>query len=82
MVVLPFTGASRYHNYCIDGGTSPEYFGYTLVYVMDGGNDQRVAIKFCFKDCLSATETLVLVEKGYVNEALYRSNFLKWYIPI
>jgi hypothetical protein len=21
------TGASRYHNYCIDGGTSPEYFG-------------------------------------------------------
>jgi hypothetical protein len=22
------TGASRYHNCCIDGGTSPEYFGY------------------------------------------------------
>jgi hypothetical protein len=32
MVVLPSTGASRYHNYCIDGGTSPEYFGYTLVH--------------------------------------------------
>jgi hypothetical protein len=32
MVVLPSTGASRYHNCCIDGGTSPEYFGYTLVY--------------------------------------------------
>jgi hypothetical protein len=31
MVVLPYTGASRYHNYCIDGGTSPEYFGYTFV---------------------------------------------------
>jgi hypothetical protein len=30
MVVLQ-SGASRYHNYCIDGGTSPEYFGYTLV---------------------------------------------------
>jgi hypothetical protein len=30
-VVLPSTGASRYNNCCIDGGTSPEYFGYTLV---------------------------------------------------
>jgi hypothetical protein len=27
MVVPPSTGASRYHNCCIDGGTSPEYFG-------------------------------------------------------
>jgi hypothetical protein len=27
MVVLPSNGASRYHNYCIDGGTNPEYFG-------------------------------------------------------
>jgi hypothetical protein len=27
------TGASRYHNCCIDGGTSPEYFGYHLVYL-------------------------------------------------
>jgi hypothetical protein len=31
MVVLPSTGASCYHNGCIDGGTSPEYFGCTLV---------------------------------------------------
>jgi hypothetical protein len=31
MVVLPSTGASRYHNCCIDGGTIPEYFGYSLV---------------------------------------------------
>jgi hypothetical protein len=31
MVVLPSTGASRYHNFCIDGGTSPEYFGYNHV---------------------------------------------------
>jgi hypothetical protein len=29
-VVLPSTGASRYHNYCMDGDTSPEYFGYRL----------------------------------------------------
>ena len=27
MVVLPSTGASHYHNCCIDGGTSPENFG-------------------------------------------------------
>jgi hypothetical protein len=31
MVVLPSTGASRYHNCCVGGDTSPEYFGYTLV---------------------------------------------------
>jgi hypothetical protein len=31
MVVLPSTGASRYHNCCIDGGTIPEYFWYNLV---------------------------------------------------
>jgi hypothetical protein len=31
MTVLPSIGATRYHNYCIDGGTSPEYFGYDLV---------------------------------------------------
>jgi hypothetical protein len=33
MVVLPSTGASRYHNCCIDGGTSPEYFGCTQVHI-------------------------------------------------
>jgi hypothetical protein len=26
---------------------------------MDGGNEQRVAIKFCFKAGLSATETSI-----------------------
>jgi hypothetical protein len=31
MVVLPSIGASRYHNCCIDGGTSPEYFECTLL---------------------------------------------------
>jgi hypothetical protein len=31
MVVLPSTGASRYYNCFIDGGTSPEYFGYPLL---------------------------------------------------
>ena len=32
MVVLPSTSASRY-NYCVDGGTSPENFGYHLVHM-------------------------------------------------
>jgi hypothetical protein len=31
LVVLPCTGAPRYHKCCTDGGTSPEYFGYHLV---------------------------------------------------
>jgi hypothetical protein len=31
IVVLPSTGASRYNNCCIGGGTSAKYFGYTLV---------------------------------------------------
>jgi hypothetical protein len=43
---------------------------------MDCGNEQRVATKFCFKAGLSETETLVLVQKAYGNEALNRSNVL------
>jgi hypothetical protein len=31
MVALPYTGVSRYHNCSIDD-TSPEYFGYQLVF--------------------------------------------------
>jgi hypothetical protein len=32
MVVLPSTGVSLYHNCCINDVTSPEYFGYHLVF--------------------------------------------------
>jgi len=46
---------------------------------MDDGNEQRVAIKFCFKAGISATETLVLVQKAYGNEAVNRSNVFRWY---
>jgi hypothetical protein len=46
---------------------------------MDGVNEQRVAIKFCFKVGLSATETLVLVQNAYGNEALDRSNVFRRY---
>jgi hypothetical protein len=45
-------------------------------YVMDGGNEQRVAIEVCFTASLSATETLDLVQKAYGNGALNRSNIL------
>jgi len=37
---------------------------------MDGGNEERVAIKFCSKAVVSATKTLVLVQKAYGKEAL------------
>ena len=46
---------------------------------MDGGNEQIVAIKFFFKASLSATETLVLVQKAYGNEALNQSNIFRLY---
>jgi hypothetical protein len=46
---------------------------------MDGGNEKRVAIKFCFKVGLSATETAVLVQKAYGNEAVNRSNVFMCY---
>jgi hypothetical protein len=46
---------------------------------MDGGNVQRVAITFCVIAGLSATETLVLVQKACGNEALNRSNVFWWY---
>ena len=43
---------------------------------MDGGNEQRT---FCFTAGLSETETLVLVQKTYGNEALNRSNVFRLY---
>jgi hypothetical protein len=46
---------------------------------MDDGYEQGVAIKFCFEGGLSATETLVLVQKANGNEALNRSNVFRWY---
>ena len=46
---------------------------------MDGRNEQRVAIKCCFKADLFATETLVLVQKAYGSEAVNRSNVFRWY---
>jgi hypothetical protein len=45
MVVLPSTDASRYHKCCIDGGTSSEYFGYTLIsknHRVSGGMRARI----------------------------------------
>jgi hypothetical protein len=41
--------------------------------------NKRVAMKFCLKAGLSATETLVLVQKAYGNKVLNRSNVFRWY---
>jgi hypothetical protein len=46
---------------------------------MDGGNEKRIPKRFCFRAVLSATETLVLVQKAYGNEALNRSNVFTWH---
>jgi hypothetical protein len=46
---------------------------------MDGRNEQRVVIKFCFKAGLYVTETLVLVQKAYGNGAQNQSNVFMWY---
>jgi predicted patatin/cPLA2 family phospholipase len=46
---------------------------------MDGGNEQRIAIQFCFKAGPSLTEILVFVKKDYGNEAMNRSNIFRWY---
>ena len=39
----------------------------------------RFAIKFCYQAGLSATETLVLVQRADGNEALNRSSVFRWY---
>jgi len=47
---------------------------------MDGGNEQRVAIQFCFKAGQSICDRNTSVgATGYGNEALNRSNVFRWY---
>jgi hypothetical protein len=46
---------------------------------MIGGNEHTVAIKCGFIAGLSATETPVLVQRAYGNEAVNRSNVVWWY---
>ena len=46
---------------------------------MDGRNEQRLDIKFCFKASLFVTETVVLVQKSYGNEDLNQSHVFRWY---
>jgi len=46
---------------------------------MDGENEQRFAIKFCFKAGLSVTETIVKAQTAYGNEALNWSHVFRWY---
>ena len=63
-------------------GTPVLYIGRKVLkglYVMNGGNEQRAAIKCCFKAGLPATETLALVQNTYGNEAVNRLNVFRWY---
>jgi hypothetical protein len=46
---------------------------------MDGGNEHSIVIKLYFKAGLSATETLVLIQMSYGNEALKCSKDFRWY---
>jgi len=46
---------------------------------MDARNKQTLAITFCFKAGLSATETLVLVKKACGSEALNQSKNVRWF---
>ena len=46
---------------------------------MDVGNEQKVAIKRCFKVGLSASETAVLLQRSYWNGALNRSKVFRWH---
>jgi hypothetical protein len=43
---------------------------------MDGGHEQTVDIKICFKAGISTIETPVLVQKAYGNEVLNRLKVL------
>jgi hypothetical protein len=66
MVVLPCTGALRYHNCCIDGGTSPEYFGYTLVLIGD-----HVIWQILVAECVLYTQCIE--ENRILKRVLYRN---------
>jgi hypothetical protein len=71
MVVLPSTGPLYYHNSCIDDGTSPEYFGYTLVYGIQinlyGGWVKYYKCVMLHKNTQSITQYM---HKIYINEII------------
>jgi hypothetical protein len=46
MVVLPSTCASRCHNCCIDGDTSPKNFGYHLVIALSSGIHKNTNVTY------------------------------------
>ena len=46
---------------------------------MDGGNELRISIEFCFKPGLFATETVILVQTACGNQGLNSSNVFRWY---
>jgi hypothetical protein len=67
MVVLPATGASRYHNWFVDGGSSPESFGYPFLHEISTRitdiSSFRIVSQFFFSSCIAITfkEDFVLI---------------------
>jgi hypothetical protein len=67
MLVLPSTVASRYYNFCTDGSTSPENYGYHKLY-----EDQRATMMDILSENSkkeypkSVTELLRLEEKRFL----------------
>ena len=46
---------------------------------MDEKDEQRVAIKFCCKADMSATDTLKMIQKAYGNVLLSRTTVFEWH---
>jgi hypothetical protein len=53
------TGALRYHNCCIDGGTSPDYFRYHFVVLITPTKIQILLFLYCLEISQRATALLL-----------------------
>jgi hypothetical protein len=67
-VGLPSISFSRYHNCCTDGGTSPEYFGNTLLHVLFSWGSHSV-----FSYFKNITHSLLLLQL-YTQKYTWNSN--------
>ncbi len=46
---------------------------------METHREQRTVFKFCFKNELTATETLKMLQKAFGHKCLSRVNVFEWY---
>jgi hypothetical protein len=79
MTVLPHTGASRYHNCCMEGGTSPKYFGFTIESGLENFSDIDSAYRYITS--LLAHKTFVFIPYYQISEIIFfLSNFEKRFL--